>query len=305
MKFIHRLKAHQLQLIERIAETGKLKTAADIQHVSQPAASRILAEIEAGVGAALFERTPKGMMPTQIGDAFLRHARSILSAFENLGAEVAALGMGQTGQVRIGSVTGPALKNLVPAILKIKQESPEIEPTLEVSPSSALLRALDQGYFDFIIARMTSDYDSRDFHMLPARSETVSLVVRNAHPLVGRSDLTLEQIAGFEWTIQERGSPIRDALEGAFADAGVVMPKFITNTSSLLVTLGLLEKSDTIATLVEEVAHLLTRGSQQDQLHVLPLRNVIKVAPYYIIRKKNRQMPQTAERVLTEVLRVL
>lgn len=304
MESIQRLKPNQLRLIDRIAHTGKLQSAADALNVSQPAASRILAEIEADVGMALFERTPKGMVPTQIGHTFLRHARSILTAYENLGTDIKTLGKGHSGEIKIGSVTGPAVRCLVPAILKVKKQSPKLEPTLEVAPSNALLRSLEQGHFDFVISRMPDTYDSRAFHMVPARSETVSLVVRKTHPLVGRSKLSIDDLSEFEWTIQERGSPIRTALEDAFASQGSAMPKYITNTSSLLVTLGLLEQSDTIATLVEEVAHLLTRGTQRDQLRMLDLEKPIQVAPYYVIRLRNRQLSNAAQRVLDETLKL-
>lgn len=305
MHFTHRLKTHQLRLVERIADLGMLQTAAAALNISQPAASRILAEIETGIGSPLFERTPKGMIPTQIGHAFLLHARSILTAFDNLGNDIEAMGKGQSGKVRIGSVTGPAVRCLVPAILKVKKDSPELEPTLEVAPSRALIRPLEQGHFDFIIARMPSEYDSRSFHMLPARSETVSLIVRASHPLVDKQNLTLKDLSDFDWTIQERGSPIRVALEEAFAREETAMPAYITNTSSLLITLGLLEQSDTIATLVEEVAQLLSTGAPKWQLRILNLKSKIKVAPYYIIRLRNRQLSRGAERVLEEAVKLL
>ncbi|MDE0969380.1 MAG: LysR family transcriptional regulator [Octadecabacter sp.] len=305
MNFIQRLKPFHLRLIERIAHTGKLQLAADALNVSQPAASRILADVEASVGTTLFERTPKGMAPTQIGHAFLRHARSILTAYENLGTDIDALGKGQSGEVKIGSVTGPAVRCLVPAILKVKKESPQLEPTLEVAPSSVLLRALEQGHFDFVISRMPSGYDSRAFHMLPARSEIVSLVVHLSHPLVDSKRLSLNNLCDFEWAIQERGSPIRTALEDAFANEKTSMPAYITNTSSLLVMLGLLEQSHTIATVVEEVANLLTGGALQGQLRILNLKTQIRVAPYYIIRQRDRQLSRGAERVLEETMRFL
>lgn len=283
--------------------TGKLQSAADAMNMSQPAASRILTEIEANIGASLFVRGPKGMILTQTGQVFLRHSRSILSAFQNLEKEIEGLGKGQRGEVRIGSVTGPAAQCLVPAILEIKKQSPLIEPTLEVAPSSELVRSLEQGKFDFVIARMPDQYDSRAFHMLPARSEIMSLIVRKSHPLADKKQITLQDLADFDWTIQERGSPIRSALEDAFAQEEVDMPTHITNTSSLLVMLGLLENSDTIATLVDEVARLLTGGVVQSQLRVLDLKNQILVSPYYIIRQRYRELPQVAERVITEVLK--
>lgn len=283
--------------------TGKLQLAAEASNISQPAASRILSDIETNIGVSLFIRGPKGMVSTQAGQAFLRHSRSILSAYQNLEKEVVSFGNGQRGKVKIGSVTGPSIQCLVPAIIEIKKQSPLIEPTLEVAPSSQLVRSLEQGDFDFVIARMPAQYDSRAFHLLPARSEIMSFVVRKNHPLADQKEITLKDLSEYDWTIQEQGSPIRTALEQAFADEGVQMPAHITNTSSSLVMLGLLENSDTIATFVDEVAQLLTGGGVQSQLRVLDLENQILVAPYYIIRQRNRELSQIAERVIKEILK--
>lgn len=303
MDISRQLKPQHLRLIDRIAATGKLQLAAEALNMSQPAASRTLSNIEAIVGEELFARTPKGMVPTQIGLAFLRHSQTILTAFSNLETEISGLGQGQMGEVRIGAVTGPAVRCLVPAVLKIKEQSPLIEATLEVAPSAELIRLLESGYYDFVIARMPSHFDSRAFHLMPARSETVSLVVRDSHPLVDKKDVTLNELSGFDWTIQQRGSPIREALETAFTDEGLSVPAFITNTSSLLVTLGLLEKSDTIATLIEEVVQLLTSGSSRSQLRILNLKKQIRVAPYYIVTKRNQRLSRIAERLLEEVVK--
>ena len=68
MSFARRLKSIHLRLVLQVALTGKLQAAAEEIALSQPAASRMLAEIEKLVGAALFTRHAKGMVPTPIGE---------------------------------------------------------------------------------------------------------------------------------------------------------------------------------------------------------------------------------------------
>ncbi|RPE72122.1 DNA-binding transcriptional LysR family regulator [Pacificibacter maritimus] len=303
MSFTKRLKSQHLKLVHHIAQSGKLQLAAEATNMSQPAASRILTDIETSIGSALFDRGPRGMTLTQAGKSFLRHSQSILTAFENLETDMVSLGAGNSGEVRIGAVTGPAVRSLVPAILKVKREAPNIEATLEVAPSSTLVRALEEGQFDFIISRLSTLHDTRAFNLTPAHAETVSLIVRKEHPLADKKNLTLTDLQDFDWTIQERGSPIRHALENAFVDEGAAVPRQVTNTSSLLVTLGLLAQSNTIATVVDEAAQLLTRSFGDDKLRVLDLKNQIKVPPYFIIRKANQHLSRAAARVLDEVMR--
>ena len=130
----------------------------------------------------------------------------------------------------------------------------------------------------------------------------VSLVVRASHPLVKKAKVSLEDLAQFEWAIQERGSPIRTAVEEAFAANGTQIPSHITNTSSLLVMLGLLEQSDTIATLAEEVANVLTSAALGANLIALNLDRAITVSPYFVIMEKDKQLSRAAEHLLDAVL---
>lgn len=302
MDFARKLKTHHLKLVVKISETTKLQFAAESIGLSQPAASRTLAEIETDIGTPLFVRSPKGMYPTPIGEAFVRHAQSLLAGFETLETEVGGLGRGEMGEVKVGSVTGPAIRCLVPAILEIKKASPNIETTIEVGPSTELVRRLEQAHFDFIIARLPHDYDSRAFHILPARSEIVSLLVRDTHPLAQATQVSLDDLSGYDWAIQERGSPIRSAIEEAFALNGTKIPSHITNTSSLVVMLGLLERSDTVASLAEEVSNMLTSRSTDANLCVLNLDRTITVSPYFVIMERSKQLSRAAERLLDVIL---
>lgn len=87
MDFAKRLKPVHLTLIGRIAETGQLQRAAQMMAMSQPAASRTLAEIEAQAGGPLFERHAKGMELTALGELCIRHGKIILEEYEVLERE--------------------------------------------------------------------------------------------------------------------------------------------------------------------------------------------------------------------------
>lgn len=305
MTLARKLKSPYLRLVLKIAETGQLQIAAASQGISQPAASRILTEIETEAGTPLFHRHAKGMEPTPAGDTFVKHGRAILTELDNLDAEMANMKSGLVGEVRVGSVTGPAVRCLVPAIRQIKESTPGIEPTIDVAPSVELVRGLEEGRFDFILARLPPEYDSRAFRLTPARGEVVSLLVSRSHPLAGRQGVSLAELAGYEWVIQERGSPIRSAVEQAFHAAGVQVPGNVTNTSSLLVMLAILESSQAIATLSEEVAGLLTRKTLGFPLEALKLAESVTVPPYFIIQNRSQQLSRAAERVLERVVKAL
>ncbi len=302
MALLHHIRPSQLRLLLKIAEVGQLQVAASALAMSQPAASRILAEIEARAEAKLFKRTPKGMEPTLIGQAFARHARVILSELENLEKEVGNLGAGLAGDVRIGSVTGPAVAILIPTLEALAERAPDVAVTVEVGPSVELLRGLDEGRFDFIMARMMPHQDSQELMVQPARSEKVSLLVREGHPLSGQGQVPLSALCDQSWAIQERGSPIREAVETAFHQAGLPVPRRVLNTSSLLVVQSLLSRSDVIVPQSNEVAELLTGDSFGAKLQILETEARMVVSPYFVIRNRGRQLPSAAQMVYDMVI---
>jgi DNA-binding transcriptional LysR family regulator len=302
LSLIQRLKPAHLNLIRAIHDNGKLQLAADAVGMSQPAASRMLSEIEADLGGPLFERLPRGMEPTLTGAAFVRHARVILAEVAALREEIAMLSGGRAGAVRVGAVTGPAVGALVPALTALRRRMPDIQPTIEVAPSAVLTRGLEEGRFDFVLARIDSDNEVRAFEAYPGRREEVLLLARAAHPLAGRP-VSLADTLPYEYVIQEPGSPIRIALENAFLAHRLQTPAQVTNSSSLLVALSLLAGSDIIAPQTREVAQLLTR--QGSDVTILELREEIVVPPFLVLHNRNRQLSPAAEHLLDEVLRRL
>lgn len=291
------LKPAQLRLIVEVAESGQLQIAAAAASMTQPAASRMLAEIERAVGAPLFLRQPKGMELTEIGTVMVRRARAMLREMRSMAAEVQALREGQGGAVRVGAVTGPAVGYLVPAIRAIKREAPDAEITVDVLPSRDLLRQLTAGEMDFALARVLPDFDSREFEIHPMRDEKVALLVRAGHPLARAPRVTFTELTDYEWIMQERGAPIREATLEAFGAVGLAEPRNIVNSPSLLLMIAYLSRSDAIAGMSEEVAQLLTQPPVSAGFAVLTMPREVRVSPYYMLNLKRRPLSPVAARL--------
>ncbi len=291
------LKPAQLRLIQQIAEHGQLQLAAETVGMTQPAASRMLAEIESLLGAQLFLRQPKGMEPTEIGRTVLRRARVILREMFSMAADVQALRGGLGGTLRVGAVTGPAVGYLVSAIREIKQSAPDADITVDVMPSRELLGHLAAGEMDFVLARILPEFDSQDFNILPMRDEKVSFLVRAGHPLRRAPLITLTELAGQEWIMQSRGAPIREATLAAFADVGLAEPRNIVNSPSLLLTIAYLAQCDAVAPMSEEVTQLLIRPPVSAGFATLQIPHEIRVSAYYLLDLKRRPLSPLAQRL--------
>ena len=100
-----RLKTRQLLLLQALAEEGNIHRAATVLSMTQPAASKLLKDLEDVLGVQLFDRLPRGMRPTWYGEAMIRHARMALASLDQAYDEVEALKAGRFGQVSVGAIT--------------------------------------------------------------------------------------------------------------------------------------------------------------------------------------------------------
>lgn len=295
------LKIAQMRLIAAIADRGQLQAAAEEMALTQPAASRMLAEIERMIGAPLFARHARGMTPTDMGRLLARRARLVAAEMQDLEREVIELRQGLSGMARVGSVTGPAVAYLTPAIRRLRRAAPQVEVRVDVAPSTVLLRALAEGELDFMIGRLLPESDPADYTVLPGRPEPISFLVRRGHPLEGRQGLGLAELAGYEWVIQERGTPIRTAVEAALAREGLDMPRGVVATSSLLVMVALLAQSDAVAPTGHDVNTLLSEPPVSAGFSILTTRDPIELPFYHIITPRGRSLGRAALRLRTLV----
>lgn len=296
--YLRSLRPVQLRLITAIARLGKLRLAADVCSMTTPAASRMLADMEVQLDAKLFERTPKGMMPTPVGTVLVNHARKLVHDIDQMSQDFAAHLGGKGGSVRVGAVTGGALAAAIPAILQLKREAPMVDVSLDVSSSSRLMWGLERGEYDFTLSRIGPNDFLRDFDIYPAKDEAILLLVRRDHPMAKIGKVTLADLRDYSWTMQDRGAPIRHALEIAFHEEGTDLPANIIKTSSVVAIMALLRDSDVIAVITQEVADLLLSPPFSADLFLLETVRPIAIEPYHILRPRDRLMSTAAEQLL-------
>ncbi|NIZ08611.1 LysR family transcriptional regulator [Pseudooceanicola sp. HF7] len=296
--YLRSLRPVQLRLLTAIARHGKLRLAADACGMTTPAASRMLADMEAQLETELFERKPKGMVPTPAGEVLARHARKLVHDVDKMAEEFAAQLDGQGGSVRVGAVTGGALAILIPALLDLKRVAPKVDVSLDVSSSSQLMLGLERGQYDFTLSRVGSHDYSRDFDILPAKTESILLMVRRSHPLADAGPVSLADLQDALWTMQDRGAPIRHALEIAFHEEGIDLPQSMIKTASVVAIMALLRDSDVIAVITQEVADLLLSPPYCADLTLLETVRPIAIEPYYVLCPRDRLISPAAARLL-------
>lgn len=298
------LKPAQMQLLAAIADLSQLQLAAQKIAMSQPAASRMLADIEAAAGGTLFHRHAKGMVPTELGLLVIRRVRALLRELHSLQEDIEAYHSGGGGEVKIGAVTGPAAGVLVSAVRAFKQTSPAAAITVEVLPSRELVQQLAKGELDFALARLLPEFDSREFDLQPMRDEKIVLLVRASHPVARQGPASLAELAHYEWIMQARGNPIRETVLECFGQLGLPEPGNIMNSPSLVFTIAYLRTTDAIVALSEEVAELLMQDGMGHAFAVLPVDREMRVPPYFLLTLRHRPLSPAAQKLREHVLEV-
>lgn len=289
------LKLNHLRMIVTIEDHGQISAAAETMNMSQPAASRMLSEMESIVKSPLYERVARGVVLTPFGLALAKRARKILLELREAGRELGALRTGKGGAVFLGAVTAPAISLVVPAIQRVTRTYPGIEINIEVENSNVLARELLAARHDFIISRIPDDLDPRLFMAHEIGVEKACLVVRNGHPLLERGVASLGDLAGYDWVFQPPGTLLRRKVEDIFLTAGVPLPENIVNTSSLLLTLAVVCKTDAIAPIALDMAQFICgQTSKAGESSILPIDFDIDVRPYSLITARERAMPPSA-----------
>src|SRR5437879_6332649 len=128
----NRLRMRQLTLIAALDELRSLRKVAEAMHMSQPAATKMLHEIEETLGVPLFERLPRGMRPTVFGESVVAYARMMRSDLDNLRKHLVALEAGGVGEVSVGSIMAPAPGLLTRAIVELKTRYPRLKLSVHI-----------------------------------------------------------------------------------------------------------------------------------------------------------------------------
>ena len=294
------LRLPQLRLLIAVADLGQISGAAALVGMTQPAASRMLTELERTIGTPLYQRHPRGVALTAAGSLLARRARSALQHLDTAFDEMDSLATGTGGLVHIGTVTGPGVELIRPLIRDLRVAYAEIAFDVLVNTSDVLADALMAGRIDFYLGRMLANVSAGDVTATTVGAEPVALIVRKDHPLMRRpAPPTLEDTLAFDWVMQAGGGLMRQAVDGYLLQAGLPPPQRILTTSSLVLTLGILSDTNVVAPIARSVAEVLVAPSRMNSdIRILPVAPDMAVSPYALICRRNAVPIPAVARVL-------
>jgi len=201
-----------LRYLTALADLRHFGRAAEACHVSQPTLSTQIRKLEEELGVALVERSPRQVMLTPAGRDIAERARRVLADVEQMRETARRTADPEAGTVRLGifPTLGPyLLPHVVPGL---RARFPKLELLLVEEKTEVLLARLRDGRLDAAVLALPLHEDWVETEFL--FEEPFLLAVPNAHPLAGRHDLRLHDLADQNLLLLEDGHCLRDqALE--------------------------------------------------------------------------------------------
>lgn len=285
-----RLKMRQVRLLVALDEHRNVHRAAAAIAITQPAATRLLGDLEKLLGLRLFERSARGLTPNAYGESMVRHARMILSALDHSRDELNALLQGTAGKIVVG-VLLVAAPVLVPrAVARFKKRHPKHTVVIREGTTAILAAALQRGEVDLVVGRW-SDLPGEGLSFEGFYAEPMRVVARTAHPLAKRRALKLAQLAGLPWILPTPEAAYRKRLEAAFRRDGAQPPSSVVESGSILTNTMLVQETDMLGVLPRDVAQHYARSGA---LRILPVKLPAPSGPVGIITASGRPMPPAA-----------
>ncbi len=293
-----RLKTRQLLLLIALDDHRNIHRAAEELHMTQPAASKQIKDLEEMLDVRLFERLPRGMEPTMFGETMIRHARMALTSLALAHDDIVALKAGLAGQVEVGVIMTPAMSLLPSAIARVKEKAPMLRIGAHMEASNVLVDRLQRGTLDFMIGRIMEKENSAGLIYEELTEEPACAVVRIGHPLLARDDLTLTDLHDQAWILPPHGSILRHRFDMMFRRAGLAIPVNVVDTTALLLITALLQQTDSLHVMPLEVAQYYASLSV---IGILPIELPCKMDAFGIIRQQDHLLSPGAELLLMAV----
>lgn len=278
----------QLRVFECAARHLSLTRAAEELHLTAPAISIQVRQLEGHAGAPLFERGGRRLALTQAGEEVLRHTREILGHIRSAEEAVADLDALRKGRLEVAVIN--AGDHFLPwLVADFRRHHPDIRVRITVQNRDELLARLVAHETD--LAVMSHAPVEPEFVATAFAPHPHVLAAAPGHPLAGKRRLALARVAREPLLAREPGSATRLAMDQAFAAAGI-LPRIemeiasnetIKQAAAAGLGVGFLS------------AHVLRREVDLGILSILDVEGFPVMRQWYVVRRRDRRLPRIAQ----------
>lgn len=211
----------RLAVFVSVARNLNFTRAASELHISQPAISRHIQELESAYNTQLFERLGGKIRLTAIGEVFLKHAEAILESYKALQLEMNLLSGNFTGELRVGASTTIAQYILPPVIAKFISMFPEVKLTITSGNTEQIEQALEEHKID--IGLIEGSRRRQSLKYTPFAKDELVLVTSMQNKI--GEEVTVNELQRLPLVLRETGSGTLEVIEDALAIHGLKLSR--------------------------------------------------------------------------------
>ncbi len=278
---------HQLRVFHTVASLGSFTRASEVLHLTQPAVSIQVKQLENAVGLQLHEQVGKRFSLTDAGRAVFSTAKDVRDRLDALGEEIADLKGFKRGRLNV-SVATTAGYFATRMLAAFARSYPEVSISLDVTNRERLLQQLENNERDLVI--MGEPPGDRDLESRPFLENPLVIIAAAQHELAGKRQVLLEDLRGRPFVVREEGSGTRAALERVFAekDISVALAMVLSDNESI--------KQAVLAGLGLAVAsrHTLDMELETGRIVVLNVQGFPIVRHWYLAKREGKQLSPIA-----------
>jgi DNA-binding transcriptional LysR family regulator len=273
----------QLKVFESVARHLSFSRAAEELHLTQPAVSMQVKQLEEQAGLPLTEMVGKKVFLTEAGEEIARQARRIAQQLREADEALDALKGVRGGHLAIGVIS--TAKYFAPRLLaEFRRRKPGVELDLRVHNRETVVRQLADNEIDLAIMGQPP----QDFATVAEAFADHPLVIVAApdHPLAKKKQIAPAQLDEETFLIREPGSGTRATMERYFADAGVAPRHFMemvgneTIKQAVMAGLGLTFIS----------AHAVSLECEVGRLVRLPVTGTPVVRRWFVVHRAEKEL---------------
>ncbi len=249
-----RLKLRQLRLLVAVGANRNIQNAARELGISQPAATKMIQDLELDFEVTLFNRTNRGVIPTVFGETLIRHCKLIFAQVSNAAQELDDLSEGNSGRVVIGTLLAASTSLLPAAIDHLLTHRPKVAIKISEGTNEVLIPSLLSGKIDMVVGRLSTLRYREKVTREKLIEDRVVAVVGPEHPLAGKPNVSFDQIRPYGWLLPPLETTLRRQVDQFFISQQQYAPPHAIESVSYLANRALLQSRHLICLIPEEVS---------------------------------------------------
>lgn len=264
-----KLDPRHLEILSAIVDRGGLTEGAQAVGRAQPSVSRTIAMLEARIGAPLFEKSKRPLVPTELCLGLAAEGRRIIAAGSTASAIVTTFKSGHRGVVRLGG-TPVFMDGVISTLIADFQRAfPQVRIEQSYGYASELMDKLSAGTLDVAICPISTSAVPGDLVFVPVLPGRNVIACGAHHPLLRKASLRLSDIAPYPWIAPPASSPLYEDMRHVLKDIGVNDFKISFSGGTLASTTTILSNSDALTVLPHSVVFM---ARKQRTLAALSIR---------------------------------